>query len=155
MEHTASPTHIRWTADSKHVATFTRDYEIMHWSLNIEAKSATHDIYSEDPDNIVYVGDPLIAGYDVMGCYQNQQGWDGTDLNYVAMSHDKKLVAGGDDFGTVRIHNYPALDETAHFAYSGHSAFVVGLGFVEGDSHLITIGGGDMAIFKWKCVPSQ
>lgn len=150
MDHTASPTHIRWSKNGDHICTFTRDYEMMFWTVNKENKKCVHEIYSEDPDKVTFVGDPLIAGYDVMGCYQVSQGWDGTDLNYVARSHDEKLVAAGDDFGTVRIHNYPALQEDAHYAYTGHSAFVVGLGFVHDDKALITVGGGDRAIFKWK-----
>lgn len=153
MDFTASPTHLRWSEDGTHLATFTRDYEIMHWKLDFENKTVAHELYSEDPDVVKYVGDPLIAGYDVMGCYQNNLGWDGTDLNYVALGAKRGIVASGDDFGTVRIHNYPALDESAHFAYSGHSAFVVGLGFVNDDDkekYLISVGGGDKAIFKWR-----
>merc|ERR1719433_912695 len=150
MDHTAAPTHIRWSEKGDRLSTFTRDYEIMNWILDLDKKTAKHDNYSEDPDKIKKVGDPLIAGYDVMGCYQSNLGWDGTDLNFVSCAKTKPLCVSGDDFGTVRVHNYPCLEQEANYAYGGHSAFVVGGGFTADDNNVITIGGGDKAIFKWK-----
>jgi microtubule-associated protein-like 1/2 len=33
---------------------------------------------------------------------------DGTDVNFCDRSHDKKLLATADDFGKVKVYNYPA-----------------------------------------------
>jgi len=103
-----------------------------------------------DPDLVQWDGDPLVAGWDVVGLYQ--RGWDGTDLNDTALTSDSTLIASGDDFGTVRLHNYPAVDPEACRTYNGHAEFVVGLDFLADDSYLFTVGGADMSIFQWKLV---
>jgi hypothetical protein len=36
------------------------------------------------------------------------EGADGTDINNCARSHDGSLLVTGDDFGTVRLYQYPA-----------------------------------------------
>ncbi len=100
------------------------------------------------PDKLKWGGDPLIAGWDTEGLYQ--AGWDGTDLNDATLTSDSKLVVSGDDYGTIRLHNYPAIDKEACKAYTGHAEFVVGVEFLRDDSQLISCGGDDMAIFQWK-----
>jgi len=86
----------------------------------------------------------------VQGLYQ--KGWDGTDLNECSVTHDHALIASGDDFGTVRLHNYPAVDTEGFHAYNGHAEFVVGVDFLADSSTLVTVGGADMSIFQWRVV---
>merc|ERR1712152_135463 len=81
-----------------------------------------------------------------------QPGWDGTDLNDATCTSDNKLIVSGDDYGVVRLHNYPAIDPSACYEYRGHAEFVVGVEFLRDDSQLITCGGNDMAIFQWKLI---
>ena len=83
----------------------------------------------------------------VEGLYQ--KGWDGTDLNDATLTSDNKLIITGDDYGIVRLHNYPAIDPSACAEYTGHAEFVVGVELLRDDSQLITCGGNDMAIFQW------
>ena len=90
----------------------------------------------------------MIAGWDVQGLYQS--GWDGTDLNDATITSDGRLVATGDDYGKVRLHNFPSTDPKTNCVYEGHSEFVVGVEFLRDDSQLITCGGADMAIFQWR-----
>ena len=61
-----------------------------------------------------WAGDPLIAGWDTEGLYQ--QGWDGTDLNDATLTSDRKFVCSGDDFGCVRLHAYPAVSNAESMA---------------------------------------
>jgi len=148
--HRAAPTHIQWTADSSMVKVLTRDYEIAHWLVDKGTSSLKFYPHHPDPDDVEWAGDPLIAGWDVQGCYQAE--WDGTDLNDVTLSGDGQFLAAGDDFGFVRLFKYPAVcnKKEAHRAYLGHSSFVVGVEFCRDDDYLITCGGNDMAIFQWK-----
>jgi len=148
--HRAAPTHLQWTADGSIVKVLTRDYEIAHWLVDRETRSLKFYPHQPDPDDIVWAGDPLVAGWDVQGCYQDE--WDGTDLNDVTLSGDGQFLVAGDDFGFVRMYKYPAVSNKpeAHRKYFGHSSFVVGVEFCRDDKYLVTCGGNDMAIFQWR-----
>jgi len=148
LKHTAAPTNLQFSEDGKMVKTLTRDYAICHFDLDPEKKKGKYEAHQPDPDEVKWADDPLIAGWDTMGLYQHE--WDGTDLNDAAVTSDKKLIVSGDDYGCVRLHNYPAIDPTACLEYRGHAEFVVGVEFLADSSQLITCGGNDMAIFQWK-----
>jgi len=153
MNHIAAPTNVQFTEDSKLVKTLTRDYEIAHWSLDAAAKKGKFVTSIPDPDTTKWADDPLIAGWDTQGLYQ--KGWDGTDLNDATVTSDNRLIASGDDYGCVRLHNYPAIEPEACLEYHGHAEFVVGVEFLRDDSQLITCGGSDQAIFQWQVIKSK
>jgi len=148
--HRAAPTHIQWNKDATMIKVLTRDYEVAHWKLNRGTRKLTFYPHIPDPDDVEWAGDPLVAGWDVEGCYQAE--WDGTDLNDVTLSDDGIFLAAGDDFGLVRLYKYPATSNKpeAHRKYLGHSSFVVGVEFCRNNEYLITCGGNDMAIFQWR-----
>lgn len=148
LKHTAAPTNLQFSEDGKMVKTLTRSYEICHFNLDSEKKKGKFESHQPDPDEVKWADDPLIAGWDTQGLYQD--GWDGTDLNDAAVTNDRRLIVSGDDYGCVRLHNYPAIDNTACLEYRGHAEFVVGVEFLADSSQLITCGGNDMAIFQWK-----
>ncbi|ETO26201.1 hypothetical protein RFI_10939 [Reticulomyxa filosa] len=150
LNHRAAPSHLQWSTDGTIVKCLTRDYEVVHWLLDFSKKTAEFSTKIPDPDKVQWHGDPLVAGWDVQGLYQ--RGWDGTDLNATSLTSDSRLIASGDDFGTVRLHNYPAIDSEACRAYNGHAEFVVGVDFLNDDSYLLSVGGADMSIFQWKVV---
>jgi len=150
MSMPAAPTNLQWSADGTWVKFLTRDYEVCHFNLDYDSQKCHFNPVIPDPDEVLWAGDPLIAGWDVEGLYQ--PGWDGTDLNDASVSPDGKYIASGDDFGCVRLHNYPAIIPEANRKYLGHSSFVVGIEFTREDHKLITCGGNDMAIFQWRLV---
>jgi len=142
----AAPSHVQFSADNTMLRVFTRDYEISYWKLEALGRRAKRVTTIPDPDEVKWSGDPLIAGWDVQGLYQAD--WDGTDLNDAAVS--KNLIASGDDYGWVRLHNYPAINREQHKGYQAHSAFVVGVEWTGSGDYLMTVGGNDYAIFQWK-----
>jgi len=148
LKHTAAPTNLQFSEDGKMCKTLTRSYEICHFDLDAEKKKGKFEPHQPDPDEVKWADDPLIAGWDTQGLYQN--GWDGTDLNDAAVTDDRKLIVSGDDYGCVRLHNYPAIDNSVCLEYRGHAEFVVGVEFLADSSQLITCGGSDMAILQWK-----
>ena len=132
------------------IKTFTRDYEIVHWILNREERDCRFCPWIPAQENILWFGQPIIAGYDVKGCYQSNL-FDGTDLNDIVITKDEKLVISVDDFATVRMHNYPAIHERKCKQYKNkHCEFIVGCKLLFDDSQLITVGGADRTIFQWK-----
>merc|ERR1719397_2496534 len=148
--HRAAPTHIQWNVDATMIKVLTRDYEVAHWRVDNASKSLKFYPHIPDPDDVKWAGDPLVAGWDVEGCYQPE--WDGTDLNDVSLSDDGVFIAAGDDFGLVRLFKYPAISNKpdVHRKYLVHSSFVVGVEFCRDNEYLITCGGNDMAIFQWR-----
>jgi len=148
LPHIAAPTHAQWSKGSKLVKTITRDYEIVHWKIDSKTRKGTFVPQIADPDKVAWTGDPLLAGWDVQGLYQ--PGFDGTDLNDATITSDHRLVLSADDYGTIRVHNYPAVEPTLHNAYGGHAEFVQSVQLLRDDSQAISVGGEDMAIFQWK-----
>lgn len=150
LKEVAAPSHLRWSADNTMLQVFTRDYEISYWQIDLEKQKFKRVTTIPDPDEVKFSGDPLIAGWDVQGLYQAD--WDGTDLNDATVSGSGKLIATGDDYGWVRLHNYPSITNEVCKQYQAHSAFVVGVEWVRssGAEFLFTVGGNDYAIFQWK-----
>jgi len=76
---------------------------------------------------------------------------DGTDINACERSQDCSVVATADDFGKVKLFNYPNPVEKAPFkAYNGHSSHVTNITFTRnktGQKYLVTTGGLDKCIF--------
>ncbi|CAM9501528.1 unnamed protein product, partial [Heterosigma akashiwo] len=76
---------------------------------------------------------------------------DGTDINSVDRSKNGKLLATADDFGNVRIFNYPVVEKEAQFiAGKGHSSHVTNVRFNADDTYLLTTGGNDRTVLQWK-----
>merc|ERR1712113_294154 len=144
----AAPVNVQFSEDGKLIKTLTRDYEVAHWYLDHDKSKGKFVPSIPDPDKVKWADDPLIAGWDVEGLYQD--GWDGTDLNDATLTSDAKLVATGDDYGKVRLHNFPSTDPKTCAVYEGHAEFVVGVEFLRDDSQLITCGGADQSVFQWK-----
>lgn len=149
LSEVAAPSHVQFSADNTMLRVFTRDYEISHWQLDNRTKRGARITTLPDPDVVAWAGDPLIAGWDVQGLYQAE--WDGTDLNDACVSGN--LIASGDDYGWVRLHNYPAINRDMHRKYQAHSAFVVGTEWTGKGDYLMSVGGNDCAIFQWRLKP--
>jgi len=144
----AAPYQVQWGHDSTLVRVFTRDYEVCNFQVDAEKKLLTRIPKLVDPDKYQFIGDPLLAGWETKGILQKEM--DGTDVNDCAISHDHKFIVGGDDFGHVRLHNFPVVLPEPSIAYSGHAEHVVGVAFTSNDAFVISTGGADMAIFQWK-----
>jgi len=78
------------------------------------------------------------------------KGQDGTHINGVEWSHDKTLIATGDDWGLVNVFRNPALIGHKPKTLRGHSEHVVRVCFNEDDSILYSIGGYDQTLMQWK-----
>lgn len=98
---------------------------------------------------------------------------DITDINSTDLTKDKQILATADDFGLVKLFDFPAkvnrllkrilfvfrlnsfiLFVKGKFAkfkrYAGHSAHVTRVRWTHDDNYLISIGGRDVAAIVWK-----
>ncbi|MBN3282426.1 EMAL1 protein, partial [Polyodon spathula] len=145
--HSSFITHLDWSVDSQYLMSNSGDYEILYW-----VPSACKQVVSvEATRDIEWASCTCTLGFQVFGLWP--EGSDGTDINGVCRSHDKKLLVTGDDFGKVHLFSYPCSQFRApSHIYGGHSSHVTNVNFLHDDSYLISTGGKDMSIMQWRVV---
>uniref|UniRef100_H2YU31 Uncharacterized protein n=1 Tax=Ciona savignyi TaxID=51511 RepID=H2YU31_CIOSA len=83
-----------------------------------------------------------VLGDDVIGIWP--KNCDRGDVNCADVSRGGNAVATGDDFGFVKLFDFPCREKFAkHRKFVGHSAHVTNARFLRDDSKLITTGGDD------------
>lgn len=89
-------------------------------------------------------------------------GADGTDINSVDASADRRLMVAGDDFGTICVYKFPVLRNTQPCRrLTGHSEHIPKVRFWNGDefksqkvdNYIISAGGNDKTYIQWKEQP--
>ncbi|KAE8584882.1 hypothetical protein XENTR_v10021146 [Xenopus tropicalis] len=142
--HSSFVTHLDWASDSSSFMTNSGDYEILYW----DPDSCKQIVSAENVRNIDWENSSCTLGFYVLGIWPD--GADGTDINAVTRSHDRKQLATGDDFGGVRLYNYPCVVPRApSHKYSGHSSHVTRVVFLHNDSVLLSAGGKDSTVLQW------
>ena len=150
--HTSFVTHVDWSADNTKLMSNCASYEILYWdATNGKQIRSSHDDVESDTKWDEWT---CVLGFPVMGIWPD--GSDGSDVNSIHRSHDGKLLAVGDDSGQVRLLNNPCVVEDAPSKdYFGHSSHVMNVRFLTGDTHVVSVGGCDEAIFQWKLLPQD
>lgn len=88
-------------------------------------------------------------GWPVQGIWPPEA--DGTDVNRCARSPDSTLLATGDDFGQLKIFNYPCVEKGAEFcAGRGHCSHVSCVVFSKDGDRVLSAGGNDRCVMQWK-----
>lgn len=124
------------------------DYEILYWDIEKSCKLIRNRSECKDTDWTTYT---CVLGFHVFGVWP--EGSDGTDINALVRSHNRKVIAVADDFCKVHLFQYPCSKAKApSHKYSAHSSHVTNVSFTHNDSHLISTGGKDMSIIQWKLV---
>lgn len=124
------------------------DYEILYWDIPSGCKLIRNRSECKDIDWTTYT---CVLGFQVFGVWP--EGSDGTDINALVRSHNRKVIAVADDFCKVHLFQYPCSKAKApSHKYSAHSSHVTNVSFTHNDSHLISTGGKDMSIIQWKLV---
>ncbi|PIO16683.1 hypothetical protein AB205_0108340, partial [Aquarana catesbeiana] len=101
--HSSYITHLDWASDSSSFMTNSGDYEVLYW----DPDSAKQIVSAESVRNAEWENASCTLSFHVLGVWPD--GADGTDINSVTKSHDRKLLATGDDFGGVRLFSYPCV----------------------------------------------
>ena len=137
-------THLTWSAGGEILMVTDGAYEILYF----ESSSGFRKSTSNHRDTL-WADWTCVLGFPVMGIWPD--GSDGTDINSLHRSHDGRFVATADDYGMIKIFNWPCVVENArHRGYRGHSSHVTMCRFSPDDSRLITTGGVDRAVFQWR-----
>eukprot|EP00639_Heterosigma_akashiwo_P011983 CAMPEP_0206377640 /NCGR_PEP_ID=MMETSP0294-20121207/10286_1 /ASSEMBLY_ACC=CAM_ASM_000327 /TAXON_ID=39354 /ORGANISM="Heterosigma akashiwo, Strain CCMP2393" /LENGTH=235 /DNA_ID=CAMNT_0053826171 /DNA_START=71 /DNA_END=781 /DNA_ORIENTATION=- len=147
--HTSYVTHVDWSLDSRTIMSNCGAYEILYWDAN-KAKQIrdSHDTIEADGK---WAQPTAILGFPVMGIWPH--GSDGTDVNSAHVSGCGGLLATGDDGAGVKLFNYPCVvGHAPHRRYHAHGGHVMNVRWLRGDTHLISVGGGDLAVLQWRCI---
>ena len=67
------------------------------------------------------------------------------------MDREGRTLATGDDFGFVKLFDYPCQGKFSKFKkYSGHSSHVTRVRWTNQDFYLVSLGGNDTSIIVWE-----
>ncbi|XP_048359634.1 echinoderm microtubule-associated protein-like 4 isoform X5 [Sphaerodactylus townsendi] len=146
--HSSYITHLDWSPENKFIMSNSGDYEILYWNIPDGCKLIRNRSDCKDVDWVTYT---CVLGFQVFGVWP--EGSDGTDINALVRSHNRKVIAVADDFCKVHLFQYPCSKAKApSHKYSAHSSHVTNVSFTHNDSHLISTGGKDMSIIQWRLV---
>ncbi|XP_068089101.1 echinoderm microtubule-associated protein-like 4 isoform X6 [Hyperolius riggenbachi] len=146
--HSSYITHLDWSPDNKYIMSNSGDYEILYWDIPGGCKYIRNRSDCKDIDWATYT---CVLGFQVFGVWP--EGSDGTDINALVRSHNRKVIALADDFCKVHLFQYPCSKPKApSHKYSAHSSHVTNVSFTHSDNHLISTGGKDMSIIQWRLI---
>ena len=135
-----------FSADSEVLMTHSKDTQVLCW----EAATGARITKAWMMRDVVWSQWTGTLGWSVLGIWDPD--YDQTDVNATCQSVGGGALVFGDDYGMVKLMRYPAAVEgtAACAAYSGHSSHVTCVRFSHDDSHVVSTGGGDMAVFQWR-----
>lgn len=146
--HSSYITHLDWSPDNKYIMSNSGDYEILYWDIPSGCKLIRNRSDCKDTDWATYT---CVLGFHVFGVWP--EGSDGTDINALVRSHNRKVIALADDFCKVHLFQYPCSKPKApSHKYSAHSSHVTNVSFTHNDGHLVSTGGKDMSIIQWRLI---
>ncbi|XP_074248945.1 echinoderm microtubule-associated protein-like 5 isoform X5 [Saimiri boliviensis] len=109
-------------------------------------------IWGKKRDRRCPIHDISILGDEVLGIWSRHA--EKADVNCACVSHSGISLVTGDDFGMVKLFDFPCPEKFAkHKRFLGHSPHVTNIRFTSGDRHVVSAGGDDCSLFVWKCVP--
>jgi WD40 repeat protein len=143
-KHSSFITAFDWSLDSKWIRSVCGAYELLFW--NVDAKKQEPSGAS-NTTRTIWASHSCKLGWHVQGIFP--AGCDGSHVNTVCQSSDRKLLATGDDWGLVNIFRNPALDKHACQSYRGHSEHVTQVEFSDDDKYILSTGGQDQTTIQW------
>uniref|UniRef100_A0A8B9D2A6 EMAP like 5 n=2 Tax=Anser TaxID=8842 RepID=A0A8B9D2A6_9AVES len=102
-------------------------------------------------DRITWATWTSVLGDEVIGIWSRHA--EKADVNCACVSHSGINLVTGDDFGMVKLFDFPCPEKFAkHKRFLGHSAHLTNIRFTSGDRYVVSAGGDDCSLFVWKCV---
>ncbi|KAB0375028.1 hypothetical protein FD755_013520, partial [Muntiacus reevesi] len=136
-----------FSADGRHLQVSTGCYKRHVY----EVPSGKHLMDQAAIDRITWATWTSVLGDEVMGIWSRHA--EKADVNCACVSHSGISLVTGDDFGMVKLFDFPCPEKFAkHKRFLGHSPHVTNIRFTSGDRHVISAGGDDCSLFVWKCV---
>ncbi|XP_048374588.1 echinoderm microtubule-associated protein-like 6 isoform X9 [Sphaerodactylus townsendi] len=136
-----------FSADSKYIQVSTGAYKCQVHEVPLGKQVMDMALISK----ITWATWTSILGDEVIGIWPRNA--DKADVNCACVSHAGLNIVSGDDFGLVKLFDFPCTEKFAkHKRYFGHSAHVTNIRFSHDDKYVISTGGDDCSVFVWRCV---
>nr|XP_021519653.1 echinoderm microtubule-associated protein-like 5 isoform X4 [Meriones unguiculatus] len=136
-----------FSADSRHLQVSSGCYKRHVY----EVPSGKHLVDHAVIDRITWATWTSTLGDEVMGIWSRHA--EKADVTCACVSHSGITLVTGDDFGMVKLYDFPCPEKFAkHKRFLGHSPHVTNIRFTSGDRHVVSAGGDDCSLFVWKCV---
>lgn len=127
----------------------------------IQCYNKNNELFYFETENSTLIEDPRLmkdmewCTFTVPGSYYTQGIWPEYDnhikYNSVDRSHLGKHFITCDNFGQIKLYNFPVLERSsAYQLYTGHTGEVKDIKFLYDDEYVISIGREDRCIFQWK-----
>ncbi|ETP32383.1 hypothetical protein F442_18894 [Phytophthora nicotianae P10297] len=144
-KHSSYITHMDFSLDGNYLQSTSGGYEL----LFTEVKTGKHVTNASTFRDEVWHTITSTLGWSVQGIWEAES--DGTDVNAVDRSNNGKLLATGDDFGKVKVFQYPcALEKASFLELRGHASHVTNVRWSPDDNYIVSVGGNDRCVFVWK-----
>jgi microtubule-associated protein-like 6 len=144
--HSSYVTHIDFTEDGTAMQSSCGAYELLYWDCISGSQKPGG---ADELKDAQWASWTCPLGWPVQGIWPMHA--DGTEINAVDRTASGRLIATVDNFGKVKLFNFPTFYEGLQFnEYCGHVSNLTNCRWTAGDSHLITTGGHDRSVFQWK-----
>ncbi|XP_032883277.1 echinoderm microtubule-associated protein-like 5 isoform X3 [Amblyraja radiata] len=138
---------IDFSADNNYIQVSTGSYKRLVYEVPL-GKQVTEQ---SRIDRITWATWTSILGDEVIGIWS--RNLDKADVNCACVSHSGLNIVTGDDFGMVKLFDFPCTEKFAkHKKYLGHSTQITNIKFTSGDRYVVSAGGQDCSLFVWKCL---
>ena len=146
--HTATVTHLDWSADGTMLMSNCAAHEVLVWAVPAGKRLAQP---GRALANVVWADWTCYLGFPCMGIWP--EGANGTDVNACHRSSDAGLLVAGGDDGLLKLFNAPCVVEGAPYVEgTGHCSAITCARFLRGDRTLVSSGGNDRAVVLWELV---
>jgi hypothetical protein len=102
---TSAVTHVDFSSDSVFIQTNDRSYEILYF----DAETGIQQVSATAMKDVDWASWTAVLGWPVQGIWPAFS--DGTDINAVDRSHNKRVIATADDFGRVKVFRNPCVEK--------------------------------------------
>ena len=143
--HSSYIKHLDFANDNIHLRSNSADHELLYW--NGEEQVTSSEIIDEIGSEEGWSTQNCTLTFDTLGIWPIVA--DGTDINVCAVYNAGQILAAGDDFGRVRIYQFPTRQAEADCKeLHGHADHVKNVAFAE-NGQIISAGGLERSLLQW------
>ncbi|XP_029706344.1 echinoderm microtubule-associated protein-like 6 isoform X7 [Takifugu rubripes] len=135
-----------FSSDSRHIQVSSSSYSRQVYEVPSGKMVSEQSVI----EKITWATWTSILGDEILGIWPRNA--EKADVNCACVSHAGLNLVSGDDFGLIKLFDFPCAEKFAkHKRYFGHSAHVTNVRFSCDDKYVISAGGSDCSLFVWKC----